>query len=137
MPDNDQSRPNHRAAFMDDQPIYASNCTARNLWQKYEIFADRLELHTHLGNFVIPLDQVKGAEVYPPVLKSLRLHLRKCLPIGIKLDTTDISEHILLDKKSGFVRHILFTPENPKEFKAALDGTLKKFTDEGQKQAQK
>jgi hypothetical protein len=118
------------------KPIYASRCTVRNLWQRYEIFQDRLELHTHLGNFVIRLDLVEGAEVYPPVFKSLRLHLVKCLPIGIKLDTTDFSEHIILDKKTGFVRHYLFTPENPTEFKAALDEALRIFREHSAKDGQ-
>jgi hypothetical protein len=113
--------------LMPEEPIYKSECTARSLWQKYEIFSNRLEFHTHLGNLVIPFDQVEGAEIYPPVLKSLRVHLIKCLPLGLKLDTADFFEHIVLDKKTGFMRHVLFTPENPQEFKAVLEEALEKF----------
>jgi hypothetical protein len=106
---------------MNKTPIYISNCTKKSLWQKYEIFDDRVELHTWVGNIKIRFDQIQKVEVYPPVLKSLRLHLRNCLPIGLHLDAVDFKEHILLDKKKGIVRHILFTPENPGEFKRVLD----------------
>lgn len=112
---------------MNDSPIYVSNCTKKSLWQKYEIYPDRVELHTWLGTFKIPMDQIEDVEVYPPALKSLRLHLRKCLPVGFKLDTTDFSEHVILDKKKGFVRHVLFTPEDPTEFKRVLSETLARF----------
>ena len=112
---------------MSTTPIYVSDCTKKSLWQKYEIYDDRIEFHTWLGVFKIPLDQIDKVEVYPPVLKSLRLHLRKC-PLAIKLDTTDFSEHLVLDKKTGFVRHVLFTPEDPAEFKRILDQALASFS---------
>lgn len=112
---------------MNGAPVYVSNCTKRNFWQKYEIYQDRVELHTWVGTFKILMDQIQGVDVYPPALKSLRLHLRKCLPFGVKLDTSDFSEHVILDKKNGFVRHVLFTPENPAEFKRVLAKTLADF----------
>jgi hypothetical protein len=112
---------------MNQSPIYTSNCTKKSLWQKYEIFDDRVELHTWVGTFKIPFDQIEKIEVYPPVLQSLRLHLRNCLPIGIKLDAADLKEHVVLDKKKGIVRHILFTPEDPAEFKRAFDEHLTRF----------
>ena len=112
---------------MNKAPIYISNCTKKSLWQKYEIFDDRVELHTWFGNFKIPFDQIEKAEVYPPVLKSLRLHLRNCLPLGLHLDAVDFKEHVVLDKKKGIVRHVLFTPEHPAEFKRVLDEGLARF----------
>ena len=112
---------------MNKTPIYVSNCTKKSLWQKYEIFSDRVELHTWLGNFKIPLDQIEKVEVYPPVLKSLRLHLRHCSPAGLHLDAVDFKEHVVLDKKEGLIRHLLFTPEDPVEFKRVLDNGLAKF----------
>lgn len=45
--------------------------------------------------------------------------------IGVKLDLIDFREHILLDKSSGLIRQLLFTPEKPAEFKKALDQTMK------------
>ena len=108
-------------------PIYVSNCTKKSLWQRYEIFNDSVELHTWVGRFTIPFSQIEKTEVYPPVLKSLRLHLQNCLPVGVHLDAVDFKEHIVLDKKKGFIRHVLFTPEDPSEFKRILDEGLTRF----------
>ena len=112
---------------MKQPPLYVSECSTKSLWQKYEIFHDRVELHTWVGTFKIPFDQIEKIEVYPPVLKSLRMHLRNCLPIGIKLDAVDFKEHVVLDKERGFIRHILFTPEDPAEFKRVVDEHLAQF----------
>ena len=79
--------------------VYASNSTLKSLWQKYEIFADRVELHSWVGNIKIPFDQVEKIEVYPPVLKSLRLHMKNCLPFGLHLDAVNFKEHVVLDKR--------------------------------------
>jgi len=111
---------------MSTQPIYVSNCTKKSLWQKYEIYDDRLELHTWLGNFKISFQNIKQVEVLPPAWKSLRLHLEKC-PFGLKLDPPDWQEHIVLEKETGLLRHVLFTPENPAEFKRVLDEALMRF----------
>jgi len=111
---------------MNKPPIYTSNCTMKSLWQKYEIFDDRVELHTWLGNLKISFDKIKQAEVLPPYLKSLRLHVEKCL-FGLKLDPPDWNEHIVLEKESGLIRHILFTPEDPAEFKRVLDEAITRF----------
>jgi|ERR1043165_4750657 hypothetical protein len=112
---------------MNETPIYISNCTKKSLWQKYEIFSDRVELHTWVGKFKIPFDQIEKAEVLPPVMKSFKLHLKNCLPVGLNLDAVAFKEHILLDKKEGIVRHVLFTPEDPAEFKRVLDEALTRF----------
>ena len=111
---------------MNKPPVYTSNCTRKSLWQKYEIFDDRVELHTWVGNFKVPFDTIEKAEVYPPVLKSLRMHLRNC-PIGLNLDSVDFKEHVVLDKKKGLIRHLLFTPEDPAEFKRVLDEAIARF----------
>jgi len=111
---------------MNEEPLYASKCTARNLWQRYEIFNDRLELHTWVGPVKIPFETIKQVEVLPPVVKALRLHVEKCL-FGLKLDAPDWSEHLVLEKNSGFMRHVLFTPENPQEFKHVLDAAVAQF----------
>src|SRR5256885_785459 len=117
---------------MNSSPVYTSNCSKKSLWQKYEIFPDRVELHTWVGTFKIPFDQIEAIDVYPPVLHSLRLHLRHCLPIGFKLDSVDFKEHVILDKKKGIVRHVLFTPEDPAQFKRVLDEQLQDFRESHQ-----
>jgi hypothetical protein len=111
---------------MGKPPIYTSGCTKKSFWQKYEIFDDRVELHTWLGNFNIPFGSIKEAEVLPPSLKSLRLHVQKCL-FGLKLDSPDWNDHIVLETDKKFMRHLLFTPEDPAEFKRVLDEALSRF----------
>ena len=117
---------------MDKPPVYVSNCTVKSLWQKYEIFDDRLELHTWLGTVEIRFGRIEIVEVLPPTIKSLRLHLKKSQPFGLKLDGSAWSEHILLDTKDGFWRHILFTPEDPAEFKRVLEEAITQFRDKPQ-----
>jgi hypothetical protein len=107
-----------------DRPLYTSACTAKNLFQKYEIFPDHLQMHTVFGNFAVPFSEIERVEVFPPILTSLRLHLRNWRLLGVKLDLTDFNEHIFLDKKTGFVRQLLFTPDNPSEFREALEKAM-------------
>lgn len=114
---------------MDETAIYTSHCAAKNLWQRYEVFPNRLELHSHLGNFVIPFDQVEQVELYPPVINSLRLHIKKGgWPFRfLKMDLADLAEHVVVDKNTGVMRHVMFTPDNPTEFKQVLQQALQKF----------
>jgi hypothetical protein len=105
-------------------PRYTSKCTVKNLFQKYEIFDDHLQLHTMFGNFSVPFSEIERVEVFPPILTSLRLHLRNFRLVGVKLDLTDFNEHIFLDKKTGVIRQLMFTPDNPAAFREALDEAL-------------
>jgi hypothetical protein len=109
-------------------PTYTADCAKKSPWQKYEIFGDRVELHSWMGTWKIPFDQIEKVDVYSPVLKSLRLHLLNCLPIGLKLDfAADFKDHVLLDKSTGIARHVLFTPEDPAEFKHVLEERMAAF----------
>jgi hypothetical protein len=115
-----------RVGNMGAKALYVSGCTAKSLWQRYEIFDDRLELHTMLKNLVISFEHIEEVEVVPPILKSLRLHLLNYLP-GIKLDLADFNEHVIVEKDTGIFRRVLFTPEMPEEFKVELERALVKF----------
>ena len=111
---------------MSDTPLYISHCGAKSFWQKYEIFTNRVELHTLLGRIVVPLEQIEAVEVFPPVIKSLRLHLRD-FRLGLKLDLIDFQEHVVLDKSTGMIHRIMFTPDDPAAFKRALDEAIAQF----------
>jgi hypothetical protein len=39
---------------------------------------------------------------------------------ALKLDWANFAEHVVVDKSGGHIHRILFTPENPSEFEAAL-----------------
>lgn len=114
---------------MAEQPIHESPSSARSLWQAYRIFADRLDLLTWYGTWSIPFAQIEACDVSEPLLKAmvnLRVDLSR-LPRGIKLDLADFNEHVVVDRSAGLIRRVLFTPDDPAAFKAALDQALAGF----------
>jgi hypothetical protein len=114
---------------MANSPIYSSKCTAGSLWQEYRIYDDRVEFHTWFGPWTIPFEQIESVQVAEPIVKAV-LHLRadmKDWPRQIKLDTADIHEHVTLEKNSGLIRRVFFTPDDSKAFKNALEAALARF----------
>jgi hypothetical protein len=102
--------------------IYTSDSHAKSLWQKYTIYCDRVEFETLLGNLVVPFEQIEGVMVSESEIKGLMrgdLHLKNFKP-ALKLDWANFTEHLVLDKNTGHVKRMLFTPENPEEFKLML-----------------
>jgi hypothetical protein len=49
---------------------------------------------------------------------------------ALKLDWANFVEHVVLDKSQGWVRRVLFTPDDPTTFKTALDQALGRFREE-------
>ena len=111
---------------MEPRLLYKSKCSAKNFWQEYSIFEDRVELHTLVKTLSIPLEEVEGVEVANSFAEGLRLHLRGGR-LGIKLDWADFQQHVVLDKSTGLFRHVAFTPDDPEAFRAALEAALAKF----------
>lgn len=106
---------------MTEQPIYTSGSSIKTLWQHYSVFPDRLEFKTHLGDWTIPFGEIEQLKIEEPHLTAL-LHGRldlKNFPFGLKLDFSDITEHVALDKKTGLIRRLTFSPEDPAAFAAA------------------
>jgi hypothetical protein len=95
------------------QPVYVSRRTPASLWQEYRIFPDRLELQSWIlfHTVVIPAAEILTIEVRPSVFSG-----RKGITWGIKLDNADLCRHVLVRRKSGFLKCIAFTPDNPDEF---------------------
>jgi hypothetical protein len=110
---------------MNETPLLKSKCSLRTLWQEYMIFANRIELHTHVGIVKVPLSAIERIEVLGPVLnfKNLALHLKN-FRFPIKIDMATLHEHILLDKSNGIIHRLLFTPEDPEEFKRVVESLL-------------
>ena len=111
---------------MSERALYISKSTARSLWQEYRIYKDHLEFGTHVGTVTIPFDNIVIVEVRESDVKGLfkgDLQLKGFKP-AIKLDWANFTEHVVLDRKEGFCKRFLFTPENPQEFKTVLDGQL-------------
>ncbi len=118
---------------MTEAPIHVSESTAKSLWQEYRIYENRLELDSPFGLLVIPFEHIERVTVSESDVAGLLrgdLHLRDFRP-SLKLDWANFAEHVVLDKDSGRVRRVLFTPEDPSAFKNVLDGALAEYRNEG------
>ena len=114
---------------MSDVPVYIAESTLKSLWQEYRIYDDHLEFDTLFGRMTVPFENIEGVNVSESdVLGLLKgdLHLKNFRP-ALKLDWANFLEHIVLDKSEGFIRRVLFTPDNPEAFKRALDAALARY----------
>jgi hypothetical protein len=76
----------------------------------------------------IPFEDIEKAEVSDSEIRGLfkgDLHLRY-MP-ALKLDWANFVEHVVVDKREGILRHILFTPEDPTAFVRKLNEALAHF----------
>jgi hypothetical protein len=111
---------------MHDTPLYTSHCTAKSLWQEYRIYADRIEFSTLLGTMAVPFTAIESADLAGSDVDALLhgdLRLKNFRP-ALKLDWANFTDHIVLDKSSGHIHRVLFTPENPQEFMDALQRAI-------------
>ncbi len=116
---------------MNDTPVYTSRCTAKNIWQEYAIYGDRLEFGTLFGRMTVPFDHIERIEVSESEIRGLirgDLHLKNFRP-ALKVDWANFVEHVVLDKREGHIRRILFTPDDPEAFKDALEKELARYMD--------
>ena len=107
------------AGFMKTQPkkrgvtLYVSKRTGKGLWQQYRIYSDRLELQSWIlfHTLVVPTEEIQTIEVRPSVWTGAR-----GITWGVKIDNCDLNRHVLLTKRSGLIRRIGFTPDDPGRF---------------------
>jgi len=97
-------------------PIYVSEKSVKNLWQDYRVYPDRVQLRSWalLSTFVIRAEDIIAVKV------TTRL-----FTWGLKLDLTDLFEHVELHRKTGLFRSLKFTPENPERFVAACQSIMR------------
>jgi hypothetical protein len=110
-----------------DQPLYVSGRLFRNLWQQYRIYADRIELRSCVGRKVIRAEDIIDVEVRPPVVIG-DLFRRKGLAqsFALKLDMADFFRHVAIHCRSGWIKHIRFTPDDPDTFVSICKSIMKK-----------
>ncbi len=114
---------------MSEIPHHRSTSTVKSLWQEYRIYRDHLEFRTHLGTLTIPFTEIETVSIRRSDLVGLLhgdLRLKNFRP-ALKLDWANFCEHVELDKRTGVLRRILFTPDDPSAFKAALESALAAF----------
>ena len=112
-----------------DTAIYVSKSTARNIWQEYRIYSNRVEFDTHFGCMTIPFEHIETAEVSESEVKGLMkgdLHLKDFRP-ALKVDWANFVEHVVIDKSEGIIHRVLLTPEDPEEFVRTLGEALSAY----------
>jgi hypothetical protein len=102
---------------MADVAVYTSRRAARSLWQRYSVYADRVELGTLLGRMVVPLDRVEGIRAAGPLCGGLGRGSWR----AVKLDLADLCRHVELDKSGGLFCTVHFCPPDPDAFVAAVE----------------
>jgi hypothetical protein len=110
-----------------ETPIYVSEPTGRNLWQKYCVYPDRLELSSRLllKTFVIPGTELIDVEVRPGgVIVDLWRGKSLASSLALKLDWADLFTHVAIRRKSGLVKYIRFTPDDPEKFVEMCQGIV-------------
>jgi hypothetical protein len=99
------------------QPLYVSKRSFRNLWQQYRLYADRIELRFCVGRKVVSADDILDVEVRPPVVIGDLLRGKGfARSLALKLDLADFFRNVAIHRKSGWIRHIRFTPDDPDTF---------------------
>ena len=100
-----------------DQPLYVSRRKSRNLWQQYRIYSDRIELRSCVGYKLIRAEDIIEIQVRPPIVIG-DLFRRKgwAQSFALKLDMADLYRHVALHRRSGWIKHLRFTPDDPDMF---------------------
>ena len=110
--------------------LYKSESTLKSLWQKYEIHEDKVIFHTLLWNVTIPFGNVASIQSSGSNLKEFfkgTIKLKDLFIPTLKIDFSDFTEHVIIDKNEGLLKRIMFTPENPTEFIEELNSALHSY----------
>jgi hypothetical protein len=108
----------HADQLSNHAPLYVSKRSFKNLWQQYRIYLDRIELQCWIAfhTLKIPLHEIADIKIRSP-FSVMDLFRKGALNFrGLKIDQSDFCRHIVIIKKSGLMKLIAFTPDNPDEF---------------------
>ena len=110
-----------------DQPLYESGRLFRNLWQPYRIYTDRIELRFFIGRKVIKGEDILEVEVRPPVVIGDLFRLKGfARSFALKLDLADFYRHVAIHRRSGWIKHIRITPDDPDMFVSVCHSIMTK-----------
>ena len=102
-----------------DDLLYVSKRSLRNLWQEFRIYKNRLELQSWLlfRTFIIQSADIVNIEVRPRfVMFDLMRGKNLAFALAMKIDLSDLYTHVAIHRRSGLLKHIRITPNNPSEF---------------------
>ena len=110
-----------------EQPLYESGRSFRNFWQLYRIYTNRVELRSCIGRKVIRAEDIIEVEVRPPmVIGDLFRGKGFWQSFALKLDMSDFCRHVALHRRSGWIKHLRFTPDDPETFVSICQSIMKK-----------
>lgn len=112
-----------------DKPIYISTRSCKSFGQEYRVYPDRIELQciVALHTLVIPADGIQDIQTRPPlVFADLFRGKGFVYAFPLKIDWADTCRHVAIKRKSGFMKHIRFTPDDPDKFVEACQTIMKK-----------
>jgi len=96
-----------------NQPLYTSGKSFRNLWQEYRIYRDRIELRSFFGWKVIRAEDIIDVEIRPPlVIGDFFRGKGFAQSFALKLDMSDFFRHVAVHRRSGWIKHLRFTPDD-------------------------
>jgi hypothetical protein len=98
------------------------------MWQDYLVYPEGVELRARLlfRTFVIPAEDILEVKVVPGGFFWGLFHAAELgFWFALKLDWADMFEHVSLHRKSGHIKYIRFTPDNPARFVAACRSIMK------------
>ena len=111
---------------MDEQPLYESRRMFRNLWQRYRVYADRIELRSCVGTKVIPADDILDVEVRPAgVIGDLFRGKGLAYSLALKIELADFCRHVAIHRRSGWIKYVRFTPDDLDEFVRVCKSIMK------------
>lgn len=92
--------------------LYESNAGIKSLWNRYKIYADRIELdfRCFFTRIVIRRSEFAGIEASGSLFKISSLW-------ALKLDLADLYPHLCIVRNRGVFKRIRFTPADPEEFR--------------------
>jgi hypothetical protein len=115
-------------SFMNDALLYKSKRTAKSLWQQYRIYRDRIELQSWilLHTIVVPVNEIQAVEIRPPVVLADVFRGKGFFFAfwAFKIDNADCCRHVAIEKKSGLMKRIRFSPDDPEKFVAMCKSIL-------------
>ena len=102
---------------MAEEPIYVSRRLFRNLWQQYRIYHDRVELRFFAGRKVVRAEDLLDVEIRPAVVIADLFRAKGfARSFALKLDLADFFRHVAIHRRSGWIKHLRFTPDDPETF---------------------
>ena len=109
-----------------DPPLYVSRRLWRNFWQDYRVYPSGIELKTWLGKITIAADELLEVDVrQPTAIGDVGRGKSLAYALPLKLDLVDSYAHVAIRRKSGRMKYVRFTPDDPQAFADACRAIMK------------